>query len=179
MSVIGRVIAAVIPSETHRARREARLKANNAASPGDWLSMALAHHVQIEAAFAEVESATTGKTRVEAQQNLALLLTGHSIAEESVIYPALALVNEKGHATTAYTEQSAAKVQMAALEALPPMSQLYIDKLRHLKDAVAHHIYEEEGSWFLELREKAASADQARITARYAQEFNRYGHAAE
>ena len=35
------------------------------------------------------------------------LLTGHSMAEEAVIYPALAQAGKQGHANTAYTEQVA------------------------------------------------------------------------
>ena len=71
--------------------------------------MILAHHQQIEAAFAAVKSATTAATRVAAQKKLGIILTGHSNAEESVIYPALTVANEKGHAAMAYTEQAAAK----------------------------------------------------------------------
>jgi hypothetical protein len=39
---------------------------------------------------------------------------------------------------------------------------------------VAHHVYEEEGTWFLELKEKASPADQTKLTARYEEEFKRY-----
>jgi len=176
MSMLDKVIAAVTPPESEESRREARAKAQHAATPGDWLSMVLEHHQQIEAAFAMVEAATTASERTAAQKKLALVLTGHSIAEEAVIYPALALVNEKGHATKAYTEQSAAKMQMAALENLPPMGQDYMDKLGHIKGAVLHHVYEEEGNWFLDLKEKASAADQIKITERYQEEFERYTH---
>jgi hemerythrin superfamily protein len=174
MSVLDKVIAAVTPPEGEEARRDARAKAQKAAKPGDWLSMILAHHQQIEAAFAAVKAATTAATRVAAQKKLAIILTGHSNAEESVIYPALTVANEKGHAGMAYTEQAAAKTQMALLENLAPMSQDYLDKLEHIRGAVAHHVYEEEGTWFLELKEKVSAADQTKLTARYEEEFDRY-----
>jgi hemerythrin superfamily protein len=103
-----------------------------------------------------------------------VILTGHSNAEESVIYPALTKVNEKGHAGMAYTEQAAAKTQMALLEALTPMTQEYLDKLEHIRGAVAHHVYEEEGTWFPELQEKAPAEAQAKLTQRYEEEFSRY-----
>ena len=174
MSVLDKVIAAVTPPESEESRREARAKAQAAAKPSDWLSMVLTHHQQIEAAFAAVKAATTAATRVAAQKKLAIVLTGHSNAEESVLYPALTVNNEKGHATMAYTEQAAAKTQMALLENLAPMSQDYLDKLEHIRGAVAHHMYEEEGTWFLELKEKAPAADQTKLTARYEEEFKRY-----
>jgi hemerythrin superfamily protein len=174
MSVLDKVIAAVTPPESEESRKEARAKARAAATPGDWLSMILQHHEQIEAAFTAVKAATTPAARVAAQKKLGIILTGHSNAEESVIYPALTKVNEKGHATMAYTEQAAAKTQMALLEGLAPMTTDYLDKLEHIRGAVAHHVYEEEGTWFPQLVEKAAAADQTKMTARYEEEFKRY-----
>ena len=50
--------------------------------------MVLEHHQHIETAFAAA-------TRVAAQKKLGLILTGHSNAEESGLYPALTVVNEK------------------------------------------------------------------------------------
>ena len=138
-------------SHRRKARKldlNARFKAHAAASPGDWLSAVLEHHEQIEAAFAAVKAANTPNAQVAAQMKLALILTGHANAEESVIYPALAGANEKGHATTAYGEQAAAKIQMGLLERLTPMTADYSDKLEHIRGAVAHHMYEEEGNWF-------------------------------
>lgn len=174
MSVVDKVIAAVTPPESEQSRQEARAKAQAAAKPGSWFSLILTHHQQIEAAFAAVKSATTAAARVAAQKKLGVLLTGHSNAEESVIYPALTRASEKGHAAMAYTEQAAAKTQMALLESLAPMTQDYLDKLEHIRGAVAHHVYEEEGTWFMALNEKIADGDQARLTARYQEEFTRY-----
>lgn len=174
MSVLDKVIAAVTPPESEDSRKEARAKARAAAKAGDWLSLILKHHEQIEAAFAAVKSASTAATRIAAQKKLAIILTGHSNAEESVIYPALTVANEKGHAGMAYTEQAAAKTQMALLENLAPMTQDYLDKLEHIRGAVAHHVYEEEGTWFLELKEKLPVSDQSKLTSRYEEEFDRY-----
>lgn len=174
MSVLDKVVAAVTPPESDKARAEARAKARAAARPGDWLSMVLEHHVQIEQAFADVKSATTLAARLSAQKTLAVILTGHSNAEESALYPALAGADEKSHATSAYAEQAAAKTQMGLLERLAPMSQDYLDKLEHIRGDVAHHVYEEEGNWFLELKEKVPAEQQAKLTERYAEEFERY-----
>jgi hypothetical protein len=96
------------------------------------------------------------------------------MAEEAVIYPALARAGKKMHADTAYTQQVAAKMQMAALEHLDPMSEDYLDKLGHLEGAVASHVYQEESDWFLDLKENAPGADQDMASARYAEEYGRY-----
>ena len=102
------------------------------------------------------------------------MLTGHSIAEEAAVYPALAADHQVGHAELAYQEQSAAKMEMGLLERLDPMSEDYLDKLGHIEGAVAHHVYSEEGTWFTELAESAGPEAQALISKRYAEEYERY-----
>ena len=174
MSILDKVVASVTPLESEAERREARAKARAAATPGDWLSMVLQHHQHIEGAFAAVKAADTAPTRLAAQKKLAALLTGHATAEEAVLYPALADADEKKDATKAYTEQAAAKMQIGLLETLAPMSQEYLDKLEHVRGAVAHHVYEEESEWFIELKQKAPSTQQTRLTQRYREEFVRY-----
>jgi len=174
MNIVDKVIAVVTPLESEAERREARSKARAATTPGGWLEMVLDHHLQIESAFAAVRSAETAATRRSAQKRLATVLTGHSIAEESVLYPAMALSGEKGQAEMAYVEQSETKVQMAALENLDPLSQDYLDKLEHIRGAVAHHVYEEEGRRLLELQNKADPATKSKLTQRYREEFERY-----
>jgi hemerythrin superfamily protein len=174
MSLIDKVVASVTRSESEESRHEARAKAQSAAAVGDWLSTVLDHHRKIETAFAEVKAFTTETARLKAQKRLGVILTGHANAEESVLYPALAGAVDTGDATKAYAEQATAKTQMALLEKLAPMSQEYLQKLEHIRDAVLHHMYEEEGTWFPELREKTSPTDQATLTRRYAEEFMRY-----
>lgn len=105
-------------------------------------------------------------------RRLALVLNGHAMAEEIVLYPALAKAHEKGHANMAYTEQVATKMQMAELERLDPASEDWTEKLEHIEAALLHHIYEEEDTWFLEI--KSQYDDQATLTRRFAEEFDRY-----
>lgn len=174
MSLIDKVVAAVTPPESDRARHKAREQALRTAEPGSWFAMVLEHHQQIEAAFDAVEQAPTSERRRAAQKWLALLLTGHSIAEEVTLYPALASHNEKARAELAYQEQSAAKGETAALEELDPMSDDYRDKLAHIRGAVAHHMYEEEDTWFPKLQEKASPLAMSRLTRRYDEEYSRY-----
>lgn len=174
MTILDKVIAAVTPLESEDERRAARAKARQAANEAPWLGRVLEHHQQIEAAFAAVKDASDANGRRRAQKWLGTLLSGHSLAEEAVLYPAMALSDQKGHATAAYTEQSGAKINLAALETLDPMSQDYLDKLEHLRGAVAHHVYEEEGTWFPALAGEGDVAMQMRLSARYTEEFDRY-----
>jgi hypothetical protein len=174
MSVVDRVIAAVIPPETAAARAKARAEARAASEPGSWLATVLDHHVLIEEAFEEVRIAATAGRRTKRRQELASLLTAHCVAEEAVLYPALAHFGEKAHAVTAYTEQSAAKMQLGLLSYLDSTTEDYLDKLGHLRGAVLHHMYAEEGNWFLDLNSEKAKAAQRELTSHYVREFTRY-----
>ena len=174
MSIINKVITAVTPAESEKDRAEARAKATAAAVPGDWLSLVLDHHIELEDAILAVEVATTVADRKIAFKEFAIILTGHSIAEEGVLYPGLTASSETDHAQMGYSEQATVKVQMAALERLDPMSQEFEDKLEDVKNALLHHMYEEEGNWFLDLKKKSSQEEQEMMTSRYAEEFDRY-----
>jgi len=174
MSLIDKAIAAVTPPESDAERAKARAKAREIATPGSWFEMALNQHLEIEAAFEAVKKAKTHDARRTAQKWLATLLTGHAVAEEAVIYPAMASHGEKMRAELAYQEQSAAKGETAALEELDPLSEDYADKLEHIRGAVAHHVHEEEGTWFVKLHENASAETKARLTRRFKEEFLRY-----
>jgi hemerythrin superfamily protein len=174
MSIIDKLVATVMPPESSRARQKARKQARALAEPGSWFAMVVEHHQQIEAAFDAVETAETAEQRRATQEWLSILLTGHSIAEEVTLYPALASHGEKVRAELAYQEQSAAKGEAAALDELDPMSEDYLDKLRHIRGAVTHHMYEEEHSRFRRLQKKASPETMSRLTTKYAEQFNRY-----
>jgi hemerythrin superfamily protein len=143
-----------------------------AADPGDWLSGALDHHEQIRAAFDAARRAPPGGARVAAMKGLAVVLNGHSLAEEVVLYPALSAIDAADHAEAAYAEQAEAKIEMAALERLSPQSPDWAAQLATIQAAVLAHMEEEETTWFLEIKD--GYRDQAKLTARYREEFERY-----
>jgi hypothetical protein len=97
MSVFDKAVAAVTPAESEEMRRDVRTRARGAAVPGDWLLKVLDYHERIETAFVAMRSGTNAVASVAARKRVAVVLTGHANAEESVIYPALARVD--GHAS--------------------------------------------------------------------------------
>lgn len=141
------------------------------AEPGDWLSLALEHHDQIRSAFVVALQTPPGGGRISALKGLAMVLNGHSLAEEVVLYPALADLDED-QAKTAYDEQTEAKIQMARLEKTDPRSEDWGVLLEEVQGAVLAHMAEEETTWFVEL--KQSDENQAKLTARYKEEFERY-----
>jgi len=173
MSFLDKIAAAVTPPESDEARREARENARAMASGNGWFAMAVSHHDQIEECFNAARDATSEIEAAAAVKELATLLIAHSVAEEVVLYPTLVIEGHKGHATMAYEEQTMAKVQMAELERLQPLTQEWHDKLEHIRGAVLHHIYEEESTWFPEIAQEAKETDQAMLDARFTEEFER------
>lgn len=176
MSLLDKIMAKVMPPESDHDRAQARAKAEQLSGQHGWLAMVIEHHRRIEAGFQGALGSPDAAGRKQAFKMLALVLTGHSLAEETVLYPALAEHDEKSHAALSYDEHAMVKVHMHELEHIDPMSQEWTDKLEHIRGAVLHHMYEEEGDRFVDLAEKAGSESQA-LTQRFADEFNRYAGA--
>lgn len=174
MSIIDKAIAAMTPPEKEADRVNARELARSLATPGDWFSLVIDHHMAIEDAFAHCHQANTGPQRTQAMRELQIVLNGHSIAEETVLYPAMTEHDQQGGSAMAYQEQALAKVQMALLEKLDPATQAWIDKLDHIQGAVAHHMYEEEGDWFARMKQASLHDEQDLLRTRFAEEFERY-----
>lgn len=174
MSLLDRFAARFMPPESAEDRANARTVARSLAGDGDWLAIVLEQHQQIEGQFDRALTAPAADARLAALKELAVFLTGHANAEESVLYPALAAIGEKGHAAMAYEEQAMTKIEMALLETLDPMGDEWRAKLEHIQGAVQHHVYEEEGTWFPELQQKMPVAERPRLTGRFLEEFERY-----
>ncbi len=173
MSILDRAVAALTPPESDEDRVNARRVARDVAEPGDWLTTVLDQHLQIEQAFDALRDAAPAD-RPGRFKELATILNGHSLAEEVVLYPAIERGGEKGAAAMAYEEQSMTKVQMARLEMIDPASQDYLDKLEHIRSAVLHHVYEEEGTWLPRLKQSALREEQAVLGQRFNEEYSRY-----
>lgn len=174
MSFLDKIASAIMPPETEGDRANARRVAQSLAGDGDWLAVVLEHHQQIESMFQRALTGADGASRMAALKRLGVLLTGHANAEESVLYPELTEIGEKGHAAMAYQEQAMTKIEMALLEKLDPMSKEWREKLEHVRGAVLHHVYEEEGTWFPQLQQKILPHDRPRLTRRFLEEFDRY-----
>lgn len=173
MSLLDKVASTIAPLASDEARAQARAEARALSRGNDWLGQVLDHHEQIDALFGRAKAATGVADRTAALEALGLLLTGHSIAEEAVLYPAMVKASDQGKATMAYSQQAMAKTEMFLLEGLDPTSEEWSDKLDHIISAVQQHVYEEESSWFAKLVE-SPDVDQALLTQKYAEHFDRY-----
>ena len=174
MTLPDKIAAAATSLTNSSPRRASRVKSLALAPQCAWLADVLQHHIAIEQAFAGVRAAPDAEQRRAAQRWLATLLTGHSMAEEAVLYPAMALADQKLHSASAYAEQGGAKVGIAMLETLDPMSEDYLEALARVRSTVARHVHEEEDNWYPALATQGGAIEMARLSTRYQEEFRRY-----
>jgi hemerythrin superfamily protein len=164
----------VTPSHSNEDREQIRQEAR-AKATSQWFKLVLDHHMQLEGLFAKVKSTNSAQARVLAQKELEVLITGHSIAEEAIIYPVMKLETSSMDATHAFAEQAVAKVKMVELDNIADkMSQEYNDKLEEIRKAVVHHMVEEERDFFPELQEESDATTNKKISEHYRMEFDRY-----
>lgn len=179
MSFLDRIAAAVAPAATDEQRADARRRIEELATGEQWLAMIVDQHKTIERCFADAKSTNDPAARQQAVRNLSAELTGHSMAEEAVIYPVVSEDSGKTHAGMAYEEHAMTKVQLAKLEKIDPMSREWVEKLEHIESAVQQHVYQEEDSWLPDLVQNTPAAEKMMLSSRFAEEYQRYDKAGQ
>lgn len=151
--------------------------AQTAAAGGDWLAMIKAHHVLVAKSFDKLLASdkSTYLTRERLAQTIGYELTAHSVAEENVIYPAIAMMGTMGDADKLYLDQAHAKVMNAQLEMQAEMKDKgnWKEAAMALQQAVLRHAKEdEEGRVYPALKAKLDPAMNAMLTTKYKREFD-------
>jgi hemerythrin superfamily protein len=149
--------------------------AQAAADGGDWLAMIKAHHALVAKTLDTMLASgnTLFERRLRMQRALHYQLTAHSVAEENVIYPALAAAGMLTESDQLYLDQAHAKVLDAQLELAGVKNEAaWMDRLRALQAAVLKHAKEdEEGVIYPRLQQQLDAQANALLTAGYAREF--------
>ena len=143
-------------------------------SGGNWLDMVKSHHTLIAHNLDQILATSDSQVaeRTALLKHLGYLLTAHSVAEENVLYPAIARMGMTSASDQLYIEQSHAKVVNADLGMSPKDSSEWLAKVRELKAGVLHHAKdEEEGDIFPKLMRAAGPAENAKLTKAYAHQF--------
>ena len=172
MSFLDRIAAAIAPAATDEQRMEARRQLEQLAASEPFAQDILDQHRQIEALFQKAR-VSGGMGAQEAVEELSVLLSAHSMAEEAVVYPDISDHSSKAHAGMAYEEHAMTKVQLAALQKLEPTSKEWHEKLDHIESAVQQHVYQEEGSWLPDVIRYAPMAERQRMNTEYREYFER------
>ena len=171
-----RIVCAAAVAGTALASMQEAL-AQTDAGGGDWMAMVQAHHAMIDATFKDLLATRDNQVaqRKAQQMKLAYLLTAHSVAEENVLYPALAMHGLKPGSDKLYHDQAQAKVLNAELEmAADKGNAAWLDKVRTLQAAVLQHAkQDEEGDLYPKLMQASSREENAMMTAAYRREFAR------
>lgn len=173
MSFLDRIAAAMAPTASDEDRIEARDRFTQLAAGEQFAEDILAQHRQIESLFMQARQ-ETGMQAQATVRELALLLNGHSMAEEAVVYPAISEHSGKVHAGMAYEEHAMTKVQLAELQKLQPGTQEWVEKLDHIESAVQQHVYQEESSWLPDVIRHAPPEARQRIAAEFREYLERF-----
>ncbi len=112
-----------------------------------------ADHREAETLFGRIEKAD-GAERQPLIEELATALRAHVELEESVVYPAMGSVTGAEAVTEANTEHELARKALAEMLALAPDPPGVGAALDATKAGIEHHVNEEEGEVFPELRKR-------------------------
>jgi hemerythrin superfamily protein len=148
--------------------------AQTVAAGGNWLDMVKAHHTLIAQNLDQILATRDSQAaeRMRLQKHLGYLLTAHSVAEENVLYPAVARMGMKADSDRLYMEQAQAKVVNADLGMSPAGTAAWRDEVAALKSAILHHAKdEEEGDIFPRLMTAADPEMNAKLTHGYQRQF--------
>ncbi|MGI0484551.1 hemerythrin domain-containing protein [Pantanalinema rosaneae CENA516] len=111
-------------------------------------------HREVEQLFDQFESAGSRKKVQECFNQIYKELSLHAQAEELAFYPAMREYEEiESYIEEAESEHNSVKILLEQMKALKPEDAEFKLKMTHLKEAVIHHIKEEESEIFTAVRE--------------------------
>jgi len=149
--------------------------ARTQATTSGWLQLVKAHHQMIEQAFdALIDEGGRDFSRCAVlHKRLSYLLTAHSVAEENVLYPALAMCGLQSDSDRLYLDQAHAKVMNALLDLSDEKCGTdWLQKATQLRDAVLRHAKEdEEGELYPQLAKAIDAATASKLDMAYRREF--------
>ena len=144
------------------------------AMQGDWLKMIRAHHAMLERAFDElIDGGADLAQRPLLYKRLCYLLTAHSVAEENVVYPALAMFGLQSESDRLYLDQAHAKVMNAMLDmADDKLGDAWLERAQELRTAVLTHAKDdEEGDLYPRLASALDLSTASKLSIGYRREF--------
>ena len=110
------------------------------------------------------------KTRTELFTRLKTMLTAHEQMEEEVLYPALkAHPKAKELTLEAFEEHHVVDMVLEELEATPVTDEQWGAKWTVAKENIEHHIEEEEGEMFRDIRELFSTDEREAMAAKMAE----------
>lgn len=147
------------PGKKVAAAAKRKAGAPNAARAGagpDAIELLIADHREVEALYKSYETLKeqdddAGKQQIA--EDICLALRVHTQIEEEIFYPAVKGPVEEDEINEAVVEHAGAKDLIGQIESMTPDEKLYDAKVKVLWEQVEHHVKEEEGEMFPEVRD--------------------------
>lgn len=157
---------------TNRAHRASVRKVSAKSERKDALALLESDHREVDRFFEQYEDLKDDAEKKVLAAKICLALKVHTQIEEELLYPAARKeTGDDDLLDEAVVEHMGAKNLIAEIEAMKPGQPLYDAKIKVLGEQVRHHVEEEEGELFPEIRktdldlEKLGSALAARKAA--------------
>lgn len=132
-------------------RRKTGAKASGR-SP-DAIALLKADHAAVTQLFEQFENARSDSQKLKLAQNICRELTVHTTIEEELFYPVAREATEDADLLDeAEVEHASAKDLIAQIEEGGPNDELWDAKVKVLGEYIRHHVKEEEGELFPEVR---------------------------
>ena len=129
-------------------------------------------HRGVEEMFAELESLRGASTeearsrRKEVTEQVTIELVRHSVAEEVLVYPKVEDKVSAEEVEHAREEHAQAEETLARLEKLDADDPAFDDELATLMEEIRHHIEDEEGEMFAQMRQVMDADELRKLGAR-------------
>ena len=117
------------------------------------IDMLVQDHRMVEELFDAIEGTQDATEREELFIELADALAVHSSLEEEIFYPACNSEDSEAALLEALQEHLQAKRLLADLLDMDPMNEVFMAKIKVLKEAIEHHVEEEESEVMPQARE--------------------------
>jgi len=119
----------------------------------DAIALLKEDHRAVEELFKQFESAKGNGRKEKLARKICLELIVHTKIEEEILYPACEGKIDEDELKEAYVEHDAAKVLIAEIEGANGQTDDFFDaKVQVLSEEIEHHVKEEEGELFPEVR---------------------------
>ena len=116
------------------------------------IDLLTSQHREVEGLFEQIEETEDPEEKFNFVQDIADAFGAHASIEEQIFYPAAYQKKTKETLEEAVEEHLSAKRLVADLLEMSPEDQNFEAKIKVLKEQIEHHVKEEEGTLFPEVR---------------------------
>lgn len=134
----------------------------------DVLELIKADHRLLEALFSEVQNADDTHKLYDSFNQLYEALNVHTEVEEQVFYPAIRACQDTGRLVDgAQKEHNEAKQMLEDVSSFSPTSAEFKAKIWELKQAIQHHIQEEEDEVFSQVLQCMSEEEREQLGSEF------------